>query len=322
MYFGISGPYNLCTMEKYFHERGLDARILKWIMQSDLERFSPCNLPFRDDLLHLIREQGRDIPSHPAYVACKRAAATSQGAELAQQPKSAAFDEQESIGRLLPPVALFHGEIDKSVPYTVAVEFAENLKLAGVVTHLRIYEHWSHTDPILEGPMGGDDSLCYDMMVAYSKVLKARALYESKRNGAEAEEESKAAWPQHADAVESTAEQATPARQEAADPASTKSAKRKAKKKRQQQQQQAAAVGIDEQQAGEASTASIVSELESSALPVCAENDIPIVQALLEPASTLCGLADDVINVQTLASKRPPMASAFFIHVARYVNPF
>jgi predicted esterase len=52
-----------------------------------------------------------------------------------------------------PPVALFHGSHDVSVPSSVSAEMAAVLCRGGGDVSLRMYEEWAHTDAILEGPV-------------------------------------------------------------------------------------------------------------------------------------------------------------------------
>jgi prenylcysteine alpha-carboxyl methylesterase len=58
----------------------------------------------------------------------------------------------------LPPIHLVHGMMDKTVPAGYSESFANALKLAGAqrIT-LKILEGHTHTTPILEGPMLGQD---------------------------------------------------------------------------------------------------------------------------------------------------------------------
>ena len=59
--------------------------------------------------------------------------------------------------RNFPKVVLLHGSCDSTIPCTESLNMAAMLRHKGlehVVT--RIYPGWSHTDAILEGPMGGD----------------------------------------------------------------------------------------------------------------------------------------------------------------------
>ena len=66
--------------------------------------------------------------------------------------------EAQALARL-PPVVLFHGDADESVPTASAREFAGALVQSGIPerVHLIVLNRQSHTDPIIEEPMLGRD---------------------------------------------------------------------------------------------------------------------------------------------------------------------
>mmetsp|Transcript_45645 Transcript_45645/g.89202 ORF Transcript_45645/g.89202 Transcript_45645/m.89202 type:complete len:154 (+) Transcript_45645:286-747(+) len=69
-----------------------------------------------------------------------------------------------ALGIFLPPTCVIHGKEDQTVPYREAVEFTASLRGAGVAAvSSKLYDGWSHTDPILEGPMDGDQRLHRDI---------------------------------------------------------------------------------------------------------------------------------------------------------------
>ena len=70
----------------------------------------------------------------------------------------------------MPPVALFHGCQDRSVPQASSLELASMLANGGAVVSTRLYKGWSHTDPILEGPLSGELQLFEDVA---SSILSA-----------------------------------------------------------------------------------------------------------------------------------------------------
>ncbi|CAN1795320.1 Probable isoprenylcysteine alpha-carbonyl methylesterase ICMEL2 [Linum perenne] len=78
---------------------------------------------------------------------------------LAQDPSM-----QDAVS-LLPPVVLFHGTADYSIPYDASTSFAETLKRAGVRAEAITYEGKTHTDLFLQDPMrGGKDQLFEDLV--------------------------------------------------------------------------------------------------------------------------------------------------------------
>lgn len=46
LFIGVSGPYDLCTMQNSLHARGLDSSILSWICGGNLLRYSPTRQIF------------------------------------------------------------------------------------------------------------------------------------------------------------------------------------------------------------------------------------------------------------------------------------
>ena len=65
-----------------------------------------------------------------------------------------------------PPVALFHGKLDKCIPFYTAIELSRILKLGGLSPqdiHVSIYNHWGHTDGMLEDLLCGEPVLIDDL---------------------------------------------------------------------------------------------------------------------------------------------------------------
>eukprot|EP00850_Spirogloea_muscicola_P019880 SM000201S05936 [mRNA] locus=s201:253816:258573:- [translate_table: standard] len=82
--------------------------------------------------------------------------------------KSPAF--RRAAAALMPPVTLFHGTADYSIPMSNSVEFAERLKDAGVETTFKQVPDKTHTDLILQDPMrGGKDELLDDILAIVHK---------------------------------------------------------------------------------------------------------------------------------------------------------
>ncbi|KAF7827880.1 putative isoprenylcysteine alpha-carbonyl methylesterase ICMEL1 isoform X1 [Senna tora] len=66
---------------------------------------------------------------------------------------------------LLPPIVLFHGTGDYSIPSDASKSFAETLKKLGVKAEAILYEDKTHTDLFLQDPMrGGTDDMFRDLV--------------------------------------------------------------------------------------------------------------------------------------------------------------
>lgn len=163
LFVGVSGPYDLITMADHMHGRGLDASILRWICRGDLEHYSPT----RRVLRRVAAEGGLtewlgdredppcppSSPLSPSFFSSAASPSSASGYGLRTLPFAS-----------FPPCALFHGRSDLSVPVAISAALASALEAGGARVHLQAYAGLSHTDPILEGPLGGDATLMVDMM--------------------------------------------------------------------------------------------------------------------------------------------------------------
>ena len=79
------------------------------------------------------------------------------------------LSDQEAtyLAENLPPMRLYHGSADRTVPCDGAAECASALQ-GRVRSDISwtVYEGWSHTDAILEGPMQGNNSFHHDVVQA------------------------------------------------------------------------------------------------------------------------------------------------------------
>lgn len=71
--------------------------------------------------------------------------------------------EKEQFRKELPPVSIYQGTDDKTVPYEVSEIFYRELSQVAFDVSFVPYVGWSHTDPILEGPMDADHRLHKDL---------------------------------------------------------------------------------------------------------------------------------------------------------------
>lgn len=123
-FVSLSAPYDLQAMEHTFSRHGLDGHLVDRIFGGKPEAFDPCKM------LKICQQNG------------------------------------QSLSCLLPPIQIYHGSVDKTVPHQGAEDFSNELKKVtnnhGAVTFCT-YEGWSHTDPILEGPMEADHRFHRDL---------------------------------------------------------------------------------------------------------------------------------------------------------------
>ncbi|KAK6931432.1 hypothetical protein RJ641_003225, partial [Dillenia turbinata] len=68
---------------------------------------------------------------------------------------------------LLPPIILFHGTADYSIPSDASKNFADTLKKLGVKAEAMLYEGKTHTDLFLQDPMRGGRDEMFENLVAY-----------------------------------------------------------------------------------------------------------------------------------------------------------
>eukprot|EP00123_Amoebidium_parasiticum_P021855 comp7505_c0_seq1/m.3164 comp7505_c0_seq1/g.3164 ORF comp7505_c0_seq1/g.3164 comp7505_c0_seq1/m.3164 type:complete len:509 (-) comp7505_c0_seq1:58-1584(-) len=121
-FIGISGVYDPAGFAQHLHERGLYRSVLSSILNHDLSFYSPT------------RRVG-----------------------------TAAFNPALDlpICSFLPPITLLHGTADMSIPHKSTEDFAQALQRAGIHAHVKYYQGKTHTDPIIEDPIGGG----YDQLV-------------------------------------------------------------------------------------------------------------------------------------------------------------
>lgn len=120
-YVGVSGVYDLHALGERLEVRGLGSVLLSTMCpDGDLSRYSPTAL----------------VNSAEWQAVAARAVP------------------------MLPPVLLFHGEADKTVPWTISDQFAEALRNSGAArekVHALVSPGLAHAEVIIEGPMRGED---------------------------------------------------------------------------------------------------------------------------------------------------------------------
>ncbi|KAA8532779.1 hypothetical protein F0562_032812 [Nyssa sinensis] len=77
---------------------------------------------------------------------------------------------------LLPPIILFHGTADYSIPSDSSKTFAETLQRVGVKAESILYEGKTHTDLFLQDPMRGGKDEMFENLVAIIHAGDAEAL--------------------------------------------------------------------------------------------------------------------------------------------------
>lgn len=81
-----------------------------------------------------------------------------------------------SAASLLPPIVLFHGTADYSIPCDASTTFADTLQRAGVKAESILYEGKTHTDLFLQDPMRGGTDEMFDDLVRRIHAGDAEAL--------------------------------------------------------------------------------------------------------------------------------------------------
>lgn len=77
---------------------------------------------------------------------------------------------------LLPPIVLFHGTGDYSIPSDASKNFADTLQRLGVKAESVLYEGRTHTDLFLQDPMRGGKDQLFEDLVGYIHAGDAEAL--------------------------------------------------------------------------------------------------------------------------------------------------
>lgn len=130
-YIGISGPYNMESSLATFHRHGFDKNVVERIMDHRLAYYSP---------------------------------------ELRLKAKRQQSNAREVL-RDVPPMFLFHGTADKTVDWQSSQRLADVLETCGVPVKTTYFQGKTHTDPIIEDPILGDDFLLEEIIA----IVKERS---------------------------------------------------------------------------------------------------------------------------------------------------
>ena len=132
-----SGPLNLVAMEKVLHNEGIISgkkQMKLFLGEGGLRDWSPY---------HLFQK------CHDVYN------------EETNDNKEK--QEQKQLKDLFPKICIIQGTADKTVPESEASSFLSLLSRLDLPSVSKVYEDWSHTDPILEKPMAGDHTYHRDI---------------------------------------------------------------------------------------------------------------------------------------------------------------
>lgn len=87
------------------------------------------------------------------------------------------LQQQERHGQgllpLLPPIQVWHGAQDATVPSECAEEFASALQKSSSNVKFCRFENWTHTDGILEGPLSGDHEFHRHLAFTINELVAA-----------------------------------------------------------------------------------------------------------------------------------------------------
>ena len=142
-FISTSSPHNLVTMRPIFHHHGLSASVQKSIFGGLADDEQSNGAGEEEDVFVKWSPYHLVMKAHEEYL------------------KLLMLDDEKS-GKTLELVDVFprffviHGTADKTVPVSEAVEFITLLSKLKIPNEAKLYEGWTHTDPILEAPMRGN----------------------------------------------------------------------------------------------------------------------------------------------------------------------
>jgi prenylcysteine alpha-carboxyl methylesterase len=123
----ISAPFHLQAMADSFQKKGLDNHLVDRIFGYENDKYDPF----------IVLKEFQDFQ-----------------------------DGEHLLMEELPPICIYHGTADRTVPHESSETFYQELKRS-IADEQKLnfvsYPGWSHTDPILEGPMDAEHSLHRDL---------------------------------------------------------------------------------------------------------------------------------------------------------------
>lgn len=145
-FIGVSGAYNIGACLEPFHRHGFDKRLVERIMDHRSEHYSPT-LRFQK----LYNQQ----------IVCLTSKECEMGIESDVEIEVSEVGEEiePTLQLYFPPCFLFHGTKDKTVHWSSTKQLAQSLKSCGVMVETKYFRAKTHTDPIVEDPIVGDDFL-------------------------------------------------------------------------------------------------------------------------------------------------------------------
>lgn len=202
-FIGVAGAYNLVELKEYFNRKGLYADVLLHIMENDFYKHSPLyrlylnfvpnhESPFKPkplqnvdfdphlpyiSLVQLKHEETNknfcsSLRNNKFYYSMFNVDQIDMSSYLKKKKRSKDITKRSEITTnpflkyplVLCPMYLFHGGSDQTVPVDGTTTFAKHLATFNVETYLKIYPSKTHTGPIIEDPMEGQDPLVCDIL--------------------------------------------------------------------------------------------------------------------------------------------------------------
>jgi hypothetical protein len=156
-FIALSGPLDLNAMRTTFHKFGLDRNFV--------ERIFGCSArPSSNN-----HNNNENLAGYDPMLLLDRIGHIATNVDDDDRPPNKLY---------FPPLHLYHGMADTTVPVAVAqafvVKWRRQTSLADRLEKVQFYDDYSHTDPILEGPADGDHRFhrdVYDAVQSWTAVV-------------------------------------------------------------------------------------------------------------------------------------------------------